>query len=1266
MAHNLKAKGLYTHRNELTVPDGAMDIADNIIIDEDDVIELRRGQNDYGSALPLADDRIKQLSQYKELIIRHYKEIIQFDDGSGTFTDFVGSYNELETGLRLKSIESNGNFYFTEKTGIKKISASTTSQIFTDSIESAGVPRAVSLDASLKFVDGGFLPPQSKCAYRVLWGKKDNNNNLLIGYPSERFVLTNTSEEISISETFQISYSAKPTNDEYVVFSSNTTGYFLYFDLTGTDDAPETAETLGRVGVKVSILSPSDDDITTASKSANAIAAFSEFNVSVTGSVVTVEVVDGGNVDDVNDFDIAGGGATNITTTPLEQGSVTDGDSSNANIAFSVPAGIDSTYFYQIYRSGFVTVPQGFSLDDIDPGDEMNLTSEGNPVDTSGNLLTEITIEDITPEDFRSAAAFLYTNPISGQGILQANSIPPVAKDIALFNGSSFYANTKTTHRLTFNVVSVLNYTSGISDFIIANEDRKDDYVAIGATRVQDVTVTTNTISGDAFLLESARDERSYFVYFDEDGTSTKPSAAEFDNKVAIRVRYDSGDSTDTIATKAAAMIVSTGDFTVSVLGSVMTISSVKNGNVTDDIRDSVANPTTFTFDAPSTDGDGEDIASGEFLLSNQISVAASIDESARSLVKVINGNSLSPVNAFYLSGASDVPGIILLEARNLEDKTFYIATSDSNIQESFDPSLTLEKAITATTQGTLTNIESVAHNLTTGQKVYIQNLATTPNIVGEFEVTVVGVNNFTIPFETLNDSLNEGEFFLSINSSDNEVSPNRVYFSKSFEPESVPIVNYLDIGPRDKEILRILPLRDNLFALKDDGVYIISGTTAPNFSVRLLDSSVSIIAPDSAVVLNNSIYCLSNDGVVRISDTGVEVISRPIENLIKDVVNSRHDFVNNAFGLSYSSDRSYLLWLPTKTTDTVATQCYRYNTFTRSWTRFTLTATCGLVIDRDDKMYLGDGSRNLINQERKSRDRTDYADRNFTLSTVTSPVDGTNLKINSVTEVEKGDVIVQDQYITISILKTFTKKLDIDSFITSNDYFSSVDSSYGNKMSLNLTLINTKLIADGIAVSPVTFSDDVEIQRDEYNAMIVELNDVSSGTQLKSYKDRSTLTQYESLITQVNVTGNSVDLKFEIPILEGDFELHKGIASEYQYSPQHFGDPTSLKQIRQGTIIFDQNRFYGGTVSYASDQTTDFVDTEFNGNGHGFWGSPSWGEGTWGGLGTDIPFRTLIPLEKQRCRYITVKVNHINAREIVRINGFSLMVRVISNRAYK
>jgi hypothetical protein len=1273
MPNLLKSRGLISYRNELNVPDGAMDVADNIVIDEDDVVELRRGQGEYGDALPNEEDRVKQVAEYKTLLFRHYNSTLQFDNGSGVFSDFSGSYQELEDGLRIKYLEANGNFYFTDITGIKKISAKTTAQVTASSIEDAGVPRAVSLEASVKYAVGGFLPPQSKCAYRVLWGKKDNNSNLLLGYPSERFVLTNTADTVEVQETYVITVNAGqvPSNDDVITLGDLTTQYFLWFDKTGTDEAPETSRTLGRTAVKVALLDPGENDTSSASKIANAIANIGSFNVTLSSTNITVQMREAGDVENPEAYNGESLSGTVFSIDDQEQGSITEGDSANAEVSFSVPAGIDNTYFYQVYRTSPVTVPEGLNLDDIDPGDEMNLVFEGNPLDPSGNLLSEVTIQDITPEDFRASAVFLYTNPISGEGILQANARPPVAKDITLFNGSNFFANTKTTHKFTVNLVSVLNMTSGLSDFIVGNGDITRKYVAVGATQVQDVEILSTALADKAWFVNSARNEREYFIWYDEDGNGTKPSIAEFDNKIGVRVRYDSvGDTTDDIATKTASALAATGDFQISVVGSVMTLTLAKNGVTSEAVESSlITDGVEMSFSVPSTLGDGEDTAAGEFLLSNQISVAASIDESARSLVKVINADPLSEVNAFYLSGADDVPGIILLEARNLEDKPFYIGTSDSNIVNDFDPSLNLENPILSTApNGDNTDVElSSSNNVFVGQELFLyDDGGSLPFANGKYEVLALAGTTVTIAASSLVPSTNVGAALVASNESDNEETPNRLYFSKSFQPESVPIVNFIDIGPRDKAILRILPLRDNLFALKEDGVYIISGSSAPNFTVRLLDSSVSLLAPDSAVVLNNSIYALSNDGVVRISDTGVEVISRPIENLIKDVVNSRYDYEFSSFGVTYSSDRSYLLWLPTERTDTVATQCYRYNTFTRTWTRFTISATCGLVAIRDDKMYLGSGNSNYLTQERKNGDRTDYADRDFNLSLLPSGVDSNVIRVSSVVEVDEGDVVYQEQYVTISILKRLLRKLDIDKLITSSDYFSSITVEAGIKISLVMDGIVDKLIADGITVTDITTSDDPITQQTQFNNLIDELNDPLSGTGFKDYKKALDMVPYEMVVEKVQTIDNRLTLVYETPFVEGDITIFKGINAKFQYAPQHFGDPSVLKQIRQGTIIFDQNSFYGGVIAYASDQSADFIDTPFSGYGIGDFGTGQWGEGTWGGSGNDIPHRTLIPLEKQRCRYLTVQIRHNIAREIIRINGISLMVRVLSNRAYR
>ena len=89
-----------------------------------------------------------------------------------------------------------------------------------------------------------------------------------------------------------------------------------------------------------------------------------------------------------------------------------------------------------------------------DPGDEMNLIFEEN-ITAADIIAGSITTPDITPEDFRRSGTLLYTNPVSGEGIAQANEKPPFAKDISLYKGYTFYSNTSSVQRLNLSILTV-------------------------------------------------------------------------------------------------------------------------------------------------------------------------------------------------------------------------------------------------------------------------------------------------------------------------------------------------------------------------------------------------------------------------------------------------------------------------------------------------------------------------------------------------------------------------------------------------------------------------------------------------------------------------------------------------------------------------------------------------------------------------------------------------------------------------------------------
>ena len=115
-------------------------------------------------------------------------------------------------------------------------------------------------------------------------------------------------------------------------------------------------------------------------------------------------------------------------------------------------------------------------------------------------------------------------------------------------------------------------------------------------------------------------------------------------------------------------------------------------------------------------------------MLSSAITPSQQIDETARSLVNVINQNVGEIVQAYYLSGAEDLPGQILLEARDISTPQFFLAINNTSYANQFNPALPVFKTGTTNT-GTTTTITSTAHGFNNGDSVLIYDTTTTPNI---------------------------------------------------------------------------------------------------------------------------------------------------------------------------------------------------------------------------------------------------------------------------------------------------------------------------------------------------------------------------------------------------------------------------------------------------------------------------------------------------------------------------------------------------------
>jgi len=1159
---SLKNGGVNCFPNPLSaVPDGSALDSVNTVIDRDSVVEPRRGFFQYGSTFGLSTDTIKNLLNYKDVIFRHVLSKLQFDaDANGDFRDITnsdGNVDEVSTGYRVKSQEVNGNLYLAASTGIKKISARNRFDCLTVPLEDAGGPKGLDIEAELNFTSPGWLEPNSKAAYRVVFGKKDLNENLILGSPSAPAIVYN--------------------------FSTSS----CYTTLT-----------------------------------------------------------------------------------------------------FTLPADVTTQHFYQIYRTGLSTSTP--PTEPGDPGDEMNLIFEEN-ITSSDITAGSIAVDDITPEDFRRTGTLLYTNPVSGEGILQANEKPPFAKDIQSYKNYMFYANTSTVQRLTFSILTIEGITSNVDTITVSDNNGTDTIYTFQGTNetfTADFTGASasdlyNSTSGPAkyFTIDSASNERGYYVYFYQgvDDLDPGPLVPALSGFVGIKADVLLADTVAQRLEKAKdAILLATDDFNITLSSPIITITCSNNGFVTPSLLENISN---FTITSDNL-GTGENAATNKIFLprlptgdENGPTVSQQLEQIAKSLIRVVNDQ--DPIVAgYYQSTYTSVPGQMLLEGRNTVGAIFYLYTT---VGTNFTPTIPLN---------------NVAQN-----QVF----------------------------------------------STNETRPNRIMFSKLQQPEAVPLVNFIDIGPKDRAINRIIALRESLFIFKEEGIYRLSGDSAP-FIVSPFDFSVQLLAPDTAVVLNNQIYLLSTQGVAVVTDTGVSIISRPIENLLLNILRDGFNYKTICFGVSYESDRSYHLWAPTTVNDTYATQCFRYNTFTNSWTRWSKNATAGIVNFGDNKLYLAPGDLNQCEKERKTLTRKDYADREYEKTIALGEVGDLQIELNNLVNVNKGDVLIQRQYLTVDQFNRLLRKLDDDSGVVDTNYMATLQMPVGqnirNQLELlvqkldldtgltftnfealtddytssitsiipgNTTVVNIsgtnnfeigryvqfgntntfpnldgnyKVIAKGLNSITVNFSTitvdtmtlptvrtAIESSQDVqgcYNLITTNLN-LDPATQYSNYPIVNNFVDFEMNIDRVDRFNGLIFVSENQELLSGSVVVYNAINSYHIYNPQFFGDPSLDKQVREGSAMFENSNFSTMTMSYSSDKFPSFIDTIFDRPGNGDFGQFNFGQGVnFGGVAAPIPLRTYVPLEKQRCRFLVVKLSHKVAFEKWSLFGISLTFRPYGSRTNK
>jgi hypothetical protein len=1003
----LQIRGLYTSPNEHgQIPPGALSRADDVVLTRDGVAEKRRGQPAVIASPATA------LIPYRERLLAQSGSGLSITDEAGTaLTPFVGTFDPV-TGRRMRGAEANGNLYVATASGVKRLDA------VDGTFHDAGVPSGLDVDAATTGA-AGFLPNDSAVGYRVVWGERDANGNLLLGPPSGRGVVSNASGG---TRDVSVSTSIPPGIDPDRHF------WQLYRTPPSVKSTVDPGEEFGLVfegpvpvSASVTSLSRTSNVVTATTGAPHWFAVGQTVRVSPGGST-------GGLYAAVGDG-VAASSADGATWT-----------------ARTIPAG----WYLGVAWSGSAFAAVGASVA-ASSADGITWTARTIPAGTynrvewNGSMFVAVgasviaTSPDGTTWTARTSPAVTWKSIAWNGTLWVAAGVGGIATSP---DGVTWTSRTLPSPNAPYVswYFSAVGYGAG--RWVALDKDGQVAHSTDGVTWSNAGLVLNGQFDTQAKLLWTG----SQFVAISEDTVETSPDGTTWTNRptawgsggtfggaLLVVVRSATGyTSTDGVTwtarafpagtyydAAAAGATFSAGEKTITTIpaadkftwGEAGTNGSITAEQTATPLTASVTDtiPATFTgatlYTSPSQEG----------ALAAQYEPPIARDVAAfRGSMLWFGTTAKAALEVWLLavdsSGASS--GIRAGDTVTINGMAFTAGASESATSRTF-------KRYTAGTPSQ--NVANTAASLVRvvnrgqGSPVTLRDMSSANETPGRLRVEA---RNRTDSI-TVEVSRAGSWAFTNGQTANVEEHANELRWSPFKKPDANPVTAYQRIGSESAEGLRILALRDSALAFKTDGIWRVTGdglsySNPP--AIIPLDTTTEIVAPDTVVALDNLAFGLSAKGVVQISDQGgVTILSRPILDqiaplLVEPMLSTVREL---AFGVAYESDGKYMLWVPETADATQATKAFVYDHFASLasgepvWTVRTDDAACGVVNPVDKRLYTG--TTTAIHRERKGLDVTDFADEEFPV-TVPAITTSNTIPLASVAGISAGDVLSQGE----------------------------------------------------------------------------------------------------------------------------------------------------------------------------------------------------------------------------------------------------------------
>lgn len=194
---------------------------------------------------------------------------------------------------------------------------------------------------------------------------------------------------------------------------------------------------------------------------------------------------------------------------------------------------------------------------------------------------------------------------------------------------------------------------------------------------------------------------------------------------------------------------------------------------------------------------------------------------------------------------------------------------------------------------------------------------------------------------------------------STNDVYPNGLMWSEPDEPEHCPPKNFARVGDAGKAILALVATKDRLLIWKEDGLFMLTGDTSKNFALYPLDTTCMCVLPGSVQRLQNTVYGLTNLGLVAIDEGGgVNIVSRSVQTELAPIVTAIRQAqassglylmpgLSGVTGTADDANGEYWLMLGS-TTPSFGGQMLVWNAFQGGYTTYSFGTPTPVAVARD------------------------------------------------------------------------------------------------------------------------------------------------------------------------------------------------------------------------------------------------------------------------------------------------------------------------------